>query len=139
MNHPHEDDLLLLAYGELDGAAVAEAERHLAACAPCRDQFLRLERGRVALEWTTWPTAQPKRRATRWGGRGGAALTVLAAAAAVAAVVIARGPGRDDRPRAWPERREWSATAGYIAGGRPVIAIDAQLTRLEQERSYARP
>lgn len=135
MNHPHEDDLLLLAYGELDGPPAAEVERHLASCAACREQFIRLERGRVALEWATWPTARARPRA-RWGK---AALAVLAAAAAVAAVVIARGPSRDDRPRGWPERREWSATAGYIAGGRPVIAIDAQLTRLEQERSYARP
>jgi anti-sigma factor RsiW len=137
MNHPHEDDLLLVAYGELDAPAAAEVERHLASCATCREQFIRLERGRVALEWATWPTAQSKRPA-RWG-RGGAALTVLAAAAAVAAVVIARGPSRDDRPRAWPEQREWSATAGYIAGGRPLITIDAQLTRLEQERSYVLP
>ncbi len=134
MNHPHEDDLLLLAYGELDAPAAAEVERHLASCAACREQFIRLERGRVALEWTTAPTARPGRRTARWAG-----LAVLAAAAAVAAVVIARGPSRDERPRGWPERREWSATAGYIAGGRPVIAIDEQLTQLEQERSYARP
>ena len=131
MNHPHEYDLVLLAYGELDDEAARETERHLASCPPCREQFVRLERGRVAAEWAT---ARPGRRVARW-----AALTVLAAAAAAAAMILAGGQSPDDRPHGWPERREWSATAGYIAGGRPVIAIDAQLTRLEQEWSYVRP
>jgi hypothetical protein len=134
MNHPQEDNLLLLAYGELDPMAAAEVERHVASCAECHERFLRLERGRVALEWTTTAPARTRRHVARW-----VALTALAAAAAVAAILLTGGPSSDERPRRWPEQRDWSATAGYIAGGQPLIAIDAQLTRLEQERSYARP
>lgn len=134
MNHPQEDNLLLLAYGELDPMAAAEVERHVASCAECHERFVRLERGRVALEWTTTVASPARRRPVRWAG-----LTILAAAAAVAAVMLTGGPSPHDRPRAWPEQREWSATAGYIAGGQPLITIDAQLTRLEQERSYVLP
>jgi hypothetical protein len=135
MNHPSDDDLLLLAYGELDPATAADAEHHVVSCAACHERFISLERGRVAVDWTAESTIRSEgRRVAPW-----AALTVLAAAAAVAAILLTGGPSSDDRPRSWPEQREWSATAGYIAGGRPVIAIDAQLTRLEQERSYALP
>ena len=134
MNHPHEDQLLLLAYGELDPTAAGEVERHLAACAECGERFTSLERGRVALEWTATEPSRARRPAVRW-----AALTLLAAAAAAAAIVFTGAPPPDGRPRGWPEQREWSATAGYIAGGQPLITIDAQLTRLEQERSYVLP
>jgi anti-sigma factor RsiW len=132
MNHPHEDDLLLLAYGELDPAAAAELERHLTTCATCREQLIRLERGRAALEWATPATP----RVRRW-----AALGILAAAAAVAGIMLAGWPRPDDRPasREWPRPLEWSTTAGYIAGGPSVVEIDAQLTRLEQERYHALP
>jgi hypothetical protein len=129
MTHPHEDQLLLLVYDELPVADAAGLEAHLATCAVCRDDLARLERARVALDW-----AAPKSRpSARWIVAG------LAAAAAAAAILLTGGPSSDDRPRTWPQQREWSATAGYIAGGRPVIAIDAQLTRLEQERSYVLP
>jgi anti-sigma factor RsiW len=130
MNHPHEDQLLLLAYGDLPAAETAETEAHLATCDACRTQFGLLERSRVALDWVV---PQERRRSGLWIAAG------LAAAAAVAAVVLTGGPSQEDRPRSWPEQHEWSATAGYIAGGQPLITIDAQLTRLEQERSYARP
>ncbi|HMJ58551.1 MAG TPA: zf-HC2 domain-containing protein [Gemmatimonadales bacterium] len=128
MTHPQADDLLLLAYGELEPGLTADVEQHLASCAACHERLLRLERGRVALDSTAGVRVAP------W-----AALTALAAAAAVAAVLLTGGPSQHDRPRSWPEQRAWSATAGYIAGGQPLIAIDAQLTRLEQERSYVRP
>jgi len=128
MNHPHEDQLLLLAYDELPAADAAGLEAHLATCAACRDDLARLERARVALDWAPQPG-----RPARWIVAG------LAAAAAVAAILLTGGPSPDERPRAWPEQREWSATAGYMAGGQPLIRIDAQLTRLEQERLYARP
>jgi anti-sigma factor RsiW len=133
MTHPHDDDLLLLAYDELDAVVVEETERHLATCAACRERLQKLARGRVALEWTAAPV-RTQRHVVRWP-----ALTALAAAAAVAAIVFTRGPSSQDRPRSWPEQRAWSATAGYIAGGQPLIMIDAQLTRLEQERSYVLP
>ena len=129
MNHPHEDQLLLLAYDELPGADAAALEAHLATCAACRDDLARLERARVALDWA----APQPRRSARW------ILAGLAAAAAVAAILLTGRSSPDERPSVWPEQREWSATAGYITGGQPFIAIDAQLTRLEQERSYARP
>jgi len=131
MNHPHEDDLLLLTYGELDGAAAAQVERHLAACAPCHELFIRLARSRVAVEWAT---ARLARRVARW-----TVVSLLAAAAAVAAITLAGRPSPTDRPPGWPRPLQWSTTAGYLAGGRAVIAIDAELTRLEQGWSYARP
>jgi hypothetical protein len=132
MNHPHEDDLLLLAYGELDDAAAAELQRHVAACTQCRDRLIRLERGRAALEWAT--PARPRVR--QWSAVG-----VLAAAAALAGIMLVGGPSPDDRPTSpeWPRPLAWSSTAGYIAGGPSVVEIDAQLTRLEQERSYVLP
>lgn len=129
MNHPHEDQLLLLAYDELPAADAAELEAHLATCPVCRDDLVRLERARVALE----SVVLKPRRSARWIVAG------LAAAAAVAAILLAGSSSPGERPSGWPEQREWSATAGYIAGGRPLIAIDAQLTRLEQERFYVRP
>lgn len=129
MNHPHADQLLLLAYDELPVADAAALEAHLATCAVCREDLARLERARVALDW-----AAPKpRRSVRWIVAG------LAAAAVLAAIFLTGRPSPDERPLGWPEPRPWSATAGYIAGGQPLIAIDAQLTRLEQERSYVRP
>lgn len=128
MNHPHEEQLLLLAYDELPAADAAGLEAHVATCAVCRDDLARLERARVALDWAPTP-----RRSARWIVAG------LAAAAAVAAILLTGRPSPSEGLRSWPEQREWSATAGYIAGGKSLITIDAQLTRLEQERSYVRP
>lgn len=127
MNHPHEDRLLLLAYGELPDADAAELETHLAACAACREDLERLERAHVALDW-----AVPKQhRPVRWIAAG------LAAAAVLAAVVLARGGSEPEK--AWQPSHVWSATAGYIAGGPNVVEIDAQLTRLEKERYHGLP
>ena len=127
MNHPHEDRLLLLAYGDLPEAEAAEVEAHVAGCATCHAAFERLERARVALDLAM----SPKRRPVRWIAAG------LAAAALLAAVVLTRDNSQPRHP--WQPPHVWSATAGYIAGGPSVVEIDAQLTRLEQERSYARP
>jgi len=127
MNHPHEDRLLLLAYGELAGADAADVEAHFTTCVTCREHFERLERARVALDW-----AVPRqRRPVRWVAIG------VAAAAVLATVFLARGGSRGPEP--WLPVHVWSPTAGYIAGGQPLVEIDAQLTRLEQERKYARP
>lgn len=128
MTHPHDDELLLLAYGELEDAA--ELERHLAGCAPCRERLLALERGRIAADWAT-PSPRPS---LRW-----AAVAVLAAAAALAGVLLTGRQSMPDRQSDWGRPLEWSATAGYVAGGKAVITIDAQLTRLEKERSYGLP
>jgi hypothetical protein len=67
------------------------------------------------------------------------ALAALAAAAAVAAVLLTGRPSPHEQPSGWSQPLEWSATAGYVAGGKAVITIDAQLTRLEQGWSYGRP
>jgi anti-sigma factor RsiW len=128
MNHPHEDQLLLLAYGELPAPETAETEAHLATCDGCRTQFAQLERSRVALDWVV---PQERRRSGRWIAAG------LAAAAVLAALFLTRGGSRGLEP--WQPVHVWSPTAGYIAGGQPLVEIDAQLTRLEQERSYVRP
>lgn len=125
MNHPHEDQLLLLAYGE--GQDDREVEAHVAGCATCREALERLERARVALDWAV----PERRRPMRWLAAG------LAAAALVAAVLLSRGGSQGLAP--WRPPHVWSPTAGYIAGGEPLVEIDAQLTRLEQERSYVRP
>jgi uncharacterized protein YfaQ (DUF2300 family) len=130
MNHPTDDELLLLAYGEL-GTRSTEAETHITVCPACQERLAQLERARVALD-----VALPaRRRHVTWAAAGFA----LAAAAVLAGVLITRtGPSRDDDLR-WNPSTTWSATAGYVAGGKAMVDIDAQLTRLEQERFYARP
>jgi hypothetical protein len=41
--------------------------------------------------------------------------------------------------QSWTPTTTWSTTAGYVTGGKAMIDIDAQLTRLEQERYYGLP
>jgi len=127
MNHPHEDQLLLLAYGELAHGEATQVETHLATCDACRADLERLARARVALDWAL----PERRRPVRWLAVG------LAAAAVLAAVFFTRLGSRGPEP--WQPVHVWSPTAGYIAGGQPLVEIDAQLTRLEQERSYVLP
>ena len=129
MNHPTEDQLLLLAYGELPEPHANEIETHIAACAVCAQQLAQLERGRIALD-----VALParRRRVIVWG-------TVALAAAVLAAVTILKsGPSRDPTER-WTPTTTWSTTAGYVTGGKAMADIDAQLTRLERERYYGLP
>ena len=129
MNHPTEDQLLLLAYGELPEPHANEIETHIAACAVCAQQLAQLERGRVALD-----VALParRRRVIVWG-------TVALAAAVLAAVTILKsGPSRDPTER-WTPTTTWSTTAGYVTGGKAMADIDAKLTRLERERYYGLP
>jgi hypothetical protein len=132
MSHLNDDQLLLLSYSELADHEARDAETHLAACTECRARFERLERARVAVEWTG-PRARVSR--SRWIAAG------LAAAAVLAAVFLMRAgnpPTANPNPDG-PLTTVWSTTAGYIAGGSEVVQIDAQLTRLEQERYDAFP
>jgi transposase len=132
MNHPTEDELLLLAYHELPEPRAIAIESHLADCTGCAGQLKELERARVALDVSV-PDRRP--RVVAW-----AALGALAAAAAIAGVLLIRTvPSHEAVARGWNPTKVWSATAGYVAGGNAVVDIDAQLTRLEQERSYALP
>lgn len=132
MNHPTEDELLLLAYRELPEPQATTIESHIAACPRCADQLAQLERARVALDLSL-SDRQP--HVVAW-----AALAALAAAAAVAGVLLTRTPPSGNVvARGWNPTTVWSATAGYVAGGNAVVEIDAQLTRLEQERPYALP
>jgi anti-sigma factor RsiW len=131
-SHASADELLLFAYGELPPPRAPEVEAHLAACGACRAQFVELERVRVLADWTLQPR---RRRAVRW-------TTVVLAAAALLAAILLVGRRRSDGPPqagGWPPQPEWSANAGYVAGGRPMIVIDSQLTRLEQELPHGRP
>ena len=130
MNHPTEDQLLLLAYGELPGTQAAAIDSHAAACIACQEKLAQMERGRVALDF-----AVPARRSNAivW------VTLALAAAAVIAGLVITRGgPSRDPTQR-WTPTTTWSTTAGYVTGGKAMLDIDVQLTRLEQERSYGLP
>jgi len=130
MNHPTENELLLLAYGELPSPRAAEIDSHATACRTCQEKLAQLERGRVALD-----VAMPPHRRTAFVW---AAFT-LAAAAVLAGVVITKSePSRDPTER-WTPTTTWSATAGYVTGGKTIADIDAQLTRLEQERYYGLP
>ncbi len=134
MNHPTEDDLLLLAYGDLPEPRVADLESHVAACSLCAEQLAGLERARVALDLAV--TARPRRSAILWAAMaGGGALAV----AAVLVVMLVPKASTSDEFRGWSPTTSWSATAGYVAGGKAMVEIDAQLTRLEQERFYGRP
>ncbi len=67
------------------------------------------------------------------------ATLALAVAAGLAGVLIIKsGPSRDPGVR-WTSTTTWSATAGYVTGGKAMADIDAQLTRLERERYYGLP
>lgn len=130
MSHPTNNELLLLAYGELPETGVAQVEAHVVTCADCQAELAALERARIALD-----TALPRRRraVAVWATVG------LAAAAVLGALLITKpGPSREEEPR-WRPTTTWSATAGYVAGGKALVDIDAQLTRLEQERYYGSP
>lgn len=133
MNHPTDDELLLLTYDELPATRAADVETHLATCSACHGQFAAMARARVATDWEG--TLGPRnRRSLQWK----AAAVGLAAAAVISAILIGRGV--NDEPRGiWPKQREWSPSAGYFAGGAAVIVIDGQLTQLEQGWSYGRP
>ena len=139
MNHPTDDELLLLAYDELPATRAGEVDAHVANCGACHGQFAAMARARVATDWGAdggERALDPQDR--RRGVRLKAAAVGLAAAAVIGAILIGRRV--NDEPRGiWPKQREWSANAGYFAGGAAVIAIDGQLTRLEQGWSYGRP
>jgi len=130
MSHPTDDQLLLLAYGELPAPHASEIETHIAACTVCAQQLAQLERGRVALDVAL--PARRRRAVTVWG-------TMALAAAVLAAVTMLKsGPSRDQTER-WTPTTTWSTTAGYVTGGKAMADIDAQLTRLERERYYGLP
>ena len=129
MNHLQQDQLVLLAYGELTAADAVAAEQHLAACPDCRIRLGELERARVAYDWVE---ARPTRRPVKW------IAAALAAAALLATLLLPRGTPAPTE-RVWPPSAMWSPHAGYMAGGTNVLQIDAQLTRLEQESHYALP
>jgi hypothetical protein len=132
MNHPHPDELLLFASGELGEPRMSDVVSHVQACATCRDALARLDESLIALG-VAWPRrARLLARPALWGG------AALAAAAALAVIFIRpQEPPRSGE--GWTPMTKWSATAGYVAGGQAVMDIDAQLTRLEQEPYYARP
>lgn len=127
MNHSTNDELLLLAYGELPEPAAGQIEAHVATCLACQAQLAGFERARVALD-----VALPARR------RSARIWLALAAAAALAGVVMSRPAPTRDRAEHWTSTTTWSATAGYVTD-RAMVEIDVQLTRLERERSYGLP
>ena len=137
MNHPHPDELLLFASGELTEPRMTDVAAHVQTCPPCRDQLTQLDQSLVALGGGgegAWPRSRRSRSLVRpavWGG-------VAVAAAAALAVVFTR-PSHESPRAAWAPTTTWSRTAGYVAGGTALLDIDAQLTRLEQERYYGRP
>ncbi len=128
MSHPHEDQLLLHAYGELPGADATAVPEHLAACAACRARFRDLAESREAVDWAL---ERPVWRRARL------AWVALPLAAAVGAVLLWRGTGAPDAgPPAWQTHLTASPAAGYVTGGAAFITIDSQLVRLEQGRKY---
>lgn len=131
MNHPQPDELLLFASGELAEMRLVEVASHLAACATCRDTLTQLEGSLIALERAMPRPDRALNRPVVWAG-------VALGAAAVLALVFIRQPQQPTTRPGWSPQHTWSATAGYMAGG-TLVDIDAQLTRLEQERYYGRP
>ncbi len=130
MNHPTEDELLLLVYGELPGPQAAEIDSHATACRACQEKLAQLECGRAAVDLAT-PARRPN--AIVWG------TLALAAAAVIAGVVITKSGPSHERTEHWTPTTTWSTTAGYVTGGKAMVDIDVQLTRLEQERYYGLP
>ena len=131
MSHPPDNELLLLAYGELPVSRAVEIETHTANCPACRETLALIERGRVALD-VAMP-ARRRRSAIVW------AAAALAAAALLAGIVITRTGSTRETAERWTPITTWSATAGYVTGGQVMMDIDAQLTRLERERYYGQP
>ncbi len=130
MMHPTTDELLLLAYDELPADRAADVESHIDICDACQAQLAQLERGRAALDLAMQP--RRRQRTIVWTTLG------LAAAAVIAGVVITRSAAVRDPVKHWTPTTTWSATAGYVTG-KAMLDIDAQLTRLEQERYYGLP
>jgi anti-sigma factor RsiW len=132
MTDLHHDQLLLVAYGELRDADLERVQIHLAGCQACRNKPVRLEMSRAALD-LAMPPAGGSRRRGRWIAAG------LAAAAVLATVILTTTSPNRPEPQGWRPTSSWSATAGYVTGGSAMAEIDAQLTRLEQERFYGLP
>ena len=130
MTHPTQDELLLFAYDELPAARVAEIAPHVGGCGACQEMLGQFDRGRSALD-----LAAPARRARAIAG----AALALAAAALLAALAIVRSGPVNGAGAHWTPTTTWSATAGYVTGGKAMVDIDAQLTRLEQEPRYGLP
>ena len=133
MNHPHPDELLLFASGELLEPRMGQLASHVTACLTCRHELDKLDHALVALNGGVLRRTRHIARSVVWGG-------VALAAAAALAVVFIRQPNAPETARTgWSPTTTWSSNAGYVAGGRALVDIDAQLTRLEQEPHYARP
>ncbi len=131
MTHPNEDHLLLLAYDELPEDQAVQIESHIDACGACQHKLAQLERGRAALDLALAP--RRRHAAIVW------TTLALAAAAVIAGLLITRFAPVPDPVKYWTPTTTWSATAGYVAGGKAMVEIDAQLTQLEQERYYGLP
>jgi hypothetical protein len=123
MTHAHDDALLLLAYGDLDGAERDAVTRHVAECADCRARFGALERARAAVDWSL---ADEPRRSRR---RTAAIVGMMSLAAALAAFFFTARPSQAP-PLALLVPR-------YASPG--LAPIDSMLTRLEQEPTHAIP
>ena len=132
MTHPNDDTLLLRAYGELPGAQATALDSHVAACDACRTVLERLARARAALD-DVLPAVTGRRARPDWTA------VALAVAAVLAGVLIIRPRPVPAVTTHWTPTTTWSMTAGYVTGGSAMNDIDAQLTRLEQERSYGFP
>jgi hypothetical protein len=135
MNHPHPDELLLFASGELADSRANDVASHVEKCAPCQDVLAQFDQALGALGgvWRPARSSRPLIRPVVWGG------VALAAAAALAVVFTRPSPAPSSSNAGWAPTNTWSRTAGYVAGGTALLDIDAQLTRLEQERNYVRP
>mgnify|MGYP003580557382 CR=1 FL=1 len=133
MNHPHPDELLLFASGELAEMRLVEVASHLGTCATCQNALAELEGSLVALDRGMPRGGRPLNRHVVWTA------VALATAAVLAAVLLMRPHPTPEAPPHWMPTTTWSLTAGYVTGGRTMMDIDAQLTRLEQGWSYGRP
>ena len=125
MTHATDDDLLLLAYGDLDGVERDAVTRHVAACAECRERFEALVHARTAVDWSL---ADEPRRARR---RTAAILAMMSLAAALAALLFT------PRPTARSPLALTVPVPRYASSG--LAPIDSMLTRLEQEPTHAIP
>ena len=135
MSHPTDDQLTLHAFGELaegDGTALNE---HLAACQSCRGRFAGIEESRAGLDWGLASSSAK----TEASGRRRLAWLALPLAAGLGAFLLWRSSstasqGGERGRQPWQSHVAGSATAGYVTGGNDFVSIDAQLTRLEQEK-----
>ena len=140
MNHLSEQDLVLHFYAELDAPAAAGVDRHLAECAACRGNYVRLQRVMATVdtmpdpvlpegfERVTWARLEPVlQRRSAW--RSWFVFSWANVALASAVLVLVTGAFFAGRVTRAPAERPLAVTAEQIREGVLLTALGEHLDR----------